>query len=101
MKLSVIFGVIHMTFGIILKGINCKFFKLKIDFYFVFIPQLIFMLATFGYMDLMIFYKWDQDWSRDTSRAPSIINIMIQIPLKPSLKIDPPLYGNGEGQQEF
>jgi len=38
MKLAVIIGVIHMTFGIILKGINAVYFKNWIDFIFEFIP---------------------------------------------------------------
>ena len=34
-------------------------------------------------MDLLIIIKWLTDWSMvDTSNAPSIINIMIDIPLE-------------------
>jgi len=58
MKFAVIVGVIQMTFGIILKGFNAIHFRNKLDFYFEFLPQLIFMLVTFGYMDFMIYYKW-------------------------------------------
>ena len=47
-----------MTLGIILKGFNALHFKNKLDFYLEFLPQLIFMLVTFGYMDFMIYYKW-------------------------------------------
>jgi len=47
-----------MVLGIILKGFNALYFKNKLDFFFEFLPQIIFMLVTFGYMDFMIYYKW-------------------------------------------
>ena len=38
MKLAVIIGVIHMTFGIILKGFNAIHSSNTLDFIFEFIP---------------------------------------------------------------
>jgi V-type H+-transporting ATPase subunit a len=38
MKLSVIVAVIHMSFGIILKGINSVYFRNALDFVFEFVP---------------------------------------------------------------
>lgn len=38
MKLAVILGVIHMVFGILMKGANTIFFKNWIDFFCEFIP---------------------------------------------------------------
>jgi len=38
MKLAVIIGVIHMLFGIVMKGVNSVFFKNALDFFFEFIP---------------------------------------------------------------
>lgn len=38
MKLAVIIGVIHMIFGVILKGLNCLHFNNSLDFFFEFIP---------------------------------------------------------------
>jgi V-type H+-transporting ATPase subunit a len=81
MKLAVILGVIHMSFGIILKASNTLYFKKKLDFYFEFIPQIIFMVLIFGYMDFMIIFKWLKLWT-NTQNAPSIITLMINIPLK-------------------
>jgi vacuolar-type H+-ATPase subunit I/STV1 len=81
MKLAVILGVIHMSFGIILKASNTLYFKKKLDFYFEFIPQIIFMVLIFGYMDFMIIFKWLKLWA-NTQDAPSIITLMINIPLK-------------------
>ena len=63
MKLAVIIGVIHMSFGIILKAVNSLHFKKKLDFYFEFIPQLLFMVLMFGYMDFLIIFKWLKPWA--------------------------------------
>ena len=35
-----------------------------------------------SYMDCLIFYKWGFPWGEETYKAPSIINTMINIPLK-------------------
>ena len=53
MKLAVIFGVTQMVFGIILKGANSLFFGKKLDFYFEFIPQLLFMCGIFGFTSML------------------------------------------------
>mmetsp|Transcript_15792 Transcript_15792/g.25734 ORF Transcript_15792/g.25734 Transcript_15792/m.25734 type:complete len:879 (-) Transcript_15792:45-2681(-) len=62
MKTSVIIGIIHMTFGICLRGLNCIYFKDKIGFWLEFVPMLIFDLSMFGYMVLLIFIKWSINW---------------------------------------
>lgn len=67
MKLSVIIGVTQMILGIFLKGVNAIKFKSGIDFIFEFIPQLAFMVSTFGYMILLIIIKWAKDFTYDTS----------------------------------
>lgn len=51
-----------MTFGICVKAMNSLHFKRKLDFYFEFIPQVIFMVVLFGYMDFLIIFKWLQNW---------------------------------------
>lgn len=63
MKMSIIIGVIHMILGIILKGINTIHFKEYASFIFDFLPQLVFMTCTFGYMVFCIIYKWFLDFS--------------------------------------
>uniref|UniRef100_A0AAX7T9B2 V-type proton ATPase subunit a n=1 Tax=Astatotilapia calliptera TaxID=8154 RepID=A0AAX7T9B2_ASTCA len=70
MKMSVIFGVIHMSFGVILSTYNHLYFRKKYNLYLVFIPELVFMLSLFGYLVFMIFYKWLAFSSVD---APSIL----------------------------
>ena len=82
MKLAVIIGVIHMWFGIIMKGLNSIYFRSKVDFFFEFIPQIIFMSVTFLWMDIMIIIKWLTDYSYIKMKAPSIITLMIYFPLK-------------------
>lgn len=97
MKLAIVIGVVHMTFGILLKGLNTVYFGQWADFIFEFIPQLIFMSLTFGYMVVLIFMKWSLPWQQtlDTATAPSIIGIFIKMALQPGSYPDDayPLYG--------
>merc|ERR1711988_1167247 len=63
MKISVIIGVSQMTFGILLKWLNTIHFKKTGEFFAVCIPELLFMCATFGYMNYLIFLKWSTDYT--------------------------------------
>lgn len=92
MKLSVILGVLQMILGICLKGMNALFFKSKMDFFFEFIPQFIFMNLLFGYMCIMIFIKWGTDWSNNSSQSPSIITTLMNLFLKAGSVENKPLY---------
>ena len=96
MKFSVIVGVIQMTLGIILKGLNEIFFKNYLNFFVEFIPQLIFFVLLFGYLVLQIYIKWATDWSSDTSQAPSLITLMINIVLKKGDTEGMPLWSGQE-----
>lgn len=87
-----------MTFGILMKGLNCIHFGIWLDFIFEFLPQITFFLCTFGYMDFMIIYKWLHVY--DPSTAPSIITLMINMVLQPTAPVNPPLWGDGVGEQE-
>ena len=82
MKFSVIIGVFQMTLGIILKGLNAIYYKNYVDCFFVFIPQLIFMLLLFGYMDALIFLKWSVNYDNEENRAPDIKSYLMNIVLK-------------------
>ena len=83
MKFSVIIGVFQMTLGIVLKGVNSIYEKNLVDVFCVFVPQLIFMLILFGYMDLLIFLKWSVKYDGDdTRRAPDIKSYLMNIFLK-------------------
>lgn len=93
MKLAVILGVSHMTLGIILKGINARYFYKPLDFYFEFIPQLVLLTVTFGYMNVLIITKWLTPYN-NTADAPSIIAIMIDMALTGGGIRETPLIGN-------
>ena len=79
MKFSVIIGVFQMLIGIILKGLNALFERDLVEYVFVFIPQLIFMIILFGYMDLLIFLKWNTNYTGKEDRAPDIKSYLMNI----------------------
>lgn len=58
MKLSVIYGVIHMTFGVLHKGANTFYHKDWIGFFFEVCSGLLILLPLFGWMDVLIYGKW-------------------------------------------
>lgn len=82
MKIAVIIAVVHMTLGVCIKASNALYFKKYVDFFFEFVPQFLFMVLLFGYMDFLIVYKWLKPWPLYDPNAPSIITTMINLPLK-------------------
>lgn len=79
MKLSIILGVLQMGFGVALSLINHKFFKNSIDIFTEFIPRVIWLAAIFGYMVVLIIYKWLVYDSISSAKAPSILITMINM----------------------
>jgi len=80
MKLSVIIGVTQMTYGLFLKLSNHVQEGDMISIFFEFVPQLIFMMAFFGYMCFLIIFKWCIDWQTSTLPAtPSLITVLIKM----------------------
>eukprot|EP00441_Pelagodinium_beii_P047067 CAMPEP_0197621620 /NCGR_PEP_ID=MMETSP1338-20131121/2150_1 /TAXON_ID=43686 ORGANISM="Pelagodinium beii, Strain RCC1491" /NCGR_SAMPLE_ID=MMETSP1338 /ASSEMBLY_ACC=CAM_ASM_000754 /LENGTH=800 /DNA_ID=CAMNT_0043191135 /DNA_START=93 /DNA_END=2495 /DNA_ORIENTATION=- len=73
MKLSVLFGVLQMTLGVVLRWGNAFFEKNLTDFICECVPMMIFLLCFFGWMDVMILYKW----VHPIDNPPSIINSLI------------------------
>jgi len=51
-----------MSLGILMKGFNALYRRNMLDFVGEFIPQIIMMLALFGFMDLLIIAKWLTPW---------------------------------------
>lgn len=90
MKLAVIIAVIHMSCGIMLKGVNSVYFRNWIDFFCEFLPQILFMVCTFGLMDFMVIYKWLNVY--EPANAPSIITLLIGLVLTPFVEPLPPLW---------
>jgi len=82
MKLSVILGVLQMSLGVFMKLANSLEFKKKIDILFEFIPQIIFLMSLFGFMDYLIFAKWLTDFGKETYSAPYVITVVINMFLK-------------------
>ncbi len=58
MKISIILGVIHMTFGVCLSYWNHSYFKKPLNVYAEFIPQILFLTCMFGYLSLLMWVKW-------------------------------------------
>jgi len=77
MKLSIIFGVVQMEAGIVLSLFNHLHFRHKLDVYFEFIPQILFMTCTFGYLCFLVFYKWLSYNIEDD--CPYLINVFINM----------------------
>jgi V-type H+-transporting ATPase subunit a len=70
MKTAVIFAILQMSLGIILKGANAIYFKQPLDFIFEFIPQILLLLVLFGWMDALIIGKWLMPKSVDANFLP-------------------------------
>ncbi|CAI5730370.1 unnamed protein product [Peronospora destructor] len=114
MKISVIFGIVQMTFGILLKGWNNLYFSDYSTFFFEFVPQIVFAVSLFCYMIVLIVMKWSIDWTERMKyevcpfnfageqtgcRPPSLVNTLINIALAPGNVVDPLYEGQLETQQ--
>ncbi|KAI9094946.1 V-type ATPase, V0 complex, 116kDa subunit family [Phlyctochytrium arcticum] len=82
MKMAIVFGVMQMSFGISLNVCNYVYFNKRQSIYTEFLPQLIFMLSIFGYLAILILYKWITYWP-DPSKAPGLLNTLIYMFLMP------------------
>merc|ERR1712079_342879 len=89
MKVSIIIGVIHMMFGLLISFWNNKFFSKALNITCEFIPQVLFLSCMFGYMELLMFHKWasytaggfDGDVTTTERCAPSILTTFINMVL--------------------
>ncbi|XP_071788014.1 V-type proton ATPase 116 kDa subunit a 1-like isoform X2 [Asterias amurensis] len=79
MKMSVIFGIAQMSFGVVLSAFNHKYFKKPINMWCEFVPQLIFLEFIFGYLVVMIFLKWFIFNAGNSENAPSLIITLINM----------------------
>ena len=82
MKLAVILGVLQMSLGVCLKGLNSIYFRRWLDFIHEFIPQIVLLWVLFGYMDILIIVKWLTNYEGKEYKAPSVITMMISMGLK-------------------
>ena len=110
MKISIILGVLHMTFGVCMSFWNHKYFQKPVNIFTEFIPQLLFLLCLFGYLALLMFFKWtkyyankvEDEFGLSERCAPSILITFINMVLfrgnKAEAGCDPYIYG---GEREI
>ncbi|XP_064783447.1 V-type proton ATPase 116 kDa subunit a 3-like [Oncorhynchus masou masou] len=92
MKMSVIIGVVHMTFGVCLSFFNYIHLNQLSSVFLVLIPELLFMQCLFGYLVFMVLLKWVAFSPQDSDRAPSILIHFIDMFLFTENEDNPPLY---------
>jgi len=83
MKISIVVGVIQMTFGIFLSLLNHLEYKDYKKVLFQFIPELGFFGSIFGYLVFLIFFKWSQDYVALAKPAPSLLTTLINMFMSP------------------
>lgn len=73
MKVSIVFGIFQMFFGVTLSFFNHRFFRRPLDIFCQFLPELIFLTCMFGYLVVLIIYKWLAFNASNSSCAPSLL----------------------------
>lgn len=86
MKISIIFGVIQMTFGVVLGIWNHRYFNRRSSILVEFLPQMVFLLFLFGYLAILMFVKWTKYYAGGPQElspgcAPSILITFIGMAL--------------------
>ncbi|XP_073943292.1 V-type proton ATPase 116 kDa subunit a 1-like [Choristoneura fumiferana] len=87
MKLSIIFGVIHMAFGVTMSVVNFNFLRKPELIFLQYIPQILFLLLLFWYLCILMFMKWTMysaispDPAYNTHCAPSVLILFINMML--------------------
>lgn len=99
MKCAVIIGVVQMLVGVVLSYYNYRYFKEPAKIKFRFIPEIVFLCCTFGYMCFLIILKWCTTWE-NTHDAPSLLETMTNFFLAPG-SVTLPLYSGQAVAQVF
>eukprot|EP00997_Jenningsia_sp_PLL12_P000746 NODE_1114_length_1276_cov_86.123064_g912_i0.p1 GENE.NODE_1114_length_1276_cov_86.123064_g912_i0~~NODE_1114_length_1276_cov_86.123064_g912_i0.p1 ORF type:complete len:382 (+),score=140.48 NODE_1114_length_1276_cov_86.123064_g912_i0:45-1148(+) len=102
MKMAVILGVSQMMWGLYLSLLNHLHFGDTKHIIFGFVPEVVFLTCTFGYMCLMIIIKWCVNWTLRMEQGlspPSLLEGMTNFFLQPgAVKEDAYLYGSASFQ---
>jgi len=77
MKMSILLGISQMNLGILLSYFNARYFRSALDVWYMFVPQLLFLNALFGYLSFLIVLKWVQ------GSKPDLYHVMIYMFLSP------------------
>ncbi|XP_038609416.1 V-type proton ATPase 116 kDa subunit a isoform X2 [Tachyglossus aculeatus] len=102
MKMSVVLGITHMVFGVILSLFNHIYFRKTANIILQFIPEIIFILSLFGYLVFMIIFKWCRFDVHSSQHAPSILIHFINMFLfNYNDSSNVPLYGPQREVQSF
>lgn len=78
-----------------------RHFRQKYNVYLLFLPELLFLLCLFGYLVLMIIYKWLAFRARDSSQAPSILIHFINMFVMQGKDITPLFPGQARVLSEY
>lgn len=85
MKIAIIFGVIHMIFGVTMSLFNNIYFSDTMGIITGFVPQMIFLVFLFFYLVVLMFIKWfkysaaDERVRYGPGCAPSILITFINM----------------------
>lgn len=86
MKLAILLGICQMLFGLAVGGTNFVAFGRWTDLWCTLLPQVLFMLSIFGYLSLLVLYKWIAGWDI------SILNTLIAMIMKFGAVEGTPIY---------
>lgn len=92
MKMSVILGVTHMAFGVVLGIFNHVHFGQQHRVLLETVPELVFLLGLFGYLVFLVIYKWLTITAAGAASAPSILIHFINMFLFSSSPTNRPLF---------
>jgi len=103
MKMSVLYGVTQMGFGLYLCLLNHIEFGDWISLIFEWIPQFMFLVSFFVYMCFIIIYKWCINWEDKEYAPPSLITVLVNFVLGPGsiVKDETQLYDDIQFQESL
>ncbi|XP_036991289.2 V-type proton ATPase 116 kDa subunit a 3 [Artibeus jamaicensis] len=99
MKMSVILGVTHMAFGVVLGVFNHVHFGQWHRLLLETLPELVFLLGLFGYLVFLVCYKWLRVSAAGATSAPSILIHFINMFLFSRSPTNRPLFPGQEAVQ--